>query len=49
MTKNQKRDILYAIAYTILFIIFLLFLPVLLCWELAKDVDSTGRIRRRRR
>lgn len=46
MTKNQKRDI---IEHIIVFIIFLLFLPVLLFWELAKDVDSTGRIRRRRR
>ena len=48
MTKNQKRDILDAIENTILFIIFLLLTPVMVCWELAKDTNKKGRYRRRR-
>lgn len=48
MTKNQKRDILDAIENTILFIIFLLLTPVMVCWELAKDTNKNGRLRRRR-
>ena len=47
MTKNQKRDILDAIENTILFIIFLLLTPVMVCWELAKDTNKKGRYRRR--
>ena len=48
MTKNQKRDILDAIENTILFIIFLLLTPVMVCWELAKDTNKKGRYRQRR-
>lgn len=45
MTNKEKRDLIENI---ILLIIFLLLLPVILCWELAKDVDENGRFRRRR-
>jgi|GEM_PF-3468495 len=45
MTDDQKRDLIENI---ILLIIFLLLLPVMVCWELAKDTDKKGRYRRRR-
>lgn len=45
MTNKEKRDLIENI---ILLIIFLLLLPVMVCWELAKDTNKKGRYRRRR-
>lgn len=48
MTKNQKRDILDVIENIILFIILLLLLPMIVCWEVMTNTDKKGRYRRRR-
>ena len=39
MTNKEKRDLIENI---ILLIIFLLLLPVMVCWELAKGTNKKG-------